>query len=462
MTAAVNRFKFTKATVAQGIKYLKGTAKRQPNYLKVRKGTLKDGKLYLDGKLVVAQEDVDSYLRDRIYKGGTPLSRDSAFYAIHRDVTGVSRAALDKFLKTQRIIRETDNKQAAVEKKGRQVKTKGQLHLDLVELKFQDLPFTPSDRDIDADVNKGYVLGMVDALTSLAYYKWHAHKTQSQVTPIVKQAVAWFENKLQTDKKKFTIYSDKGREFSFPTYAKWGIKTIQLARSPIIEAKNAFFQRNLFRLAKMGETTNLKKLIAQATDLMNKTVSKNTGKAPEEVLEDTTAEVAKKYNAKRAKGGKSRLRDIVPGVDKVRINLIGPKNPMDFKAYKAKTWSKKIYPVKKKRGKRYLVNKKYYARADLKITEDYDKKSEGMLQIRKTARYMKEDKKRAEMRKKEDVPKAKGKKKKTSKKIKLDVDVSNIIESRRGRGRRSVRAQKGKEKLRKMMDLERQRDRYGL
>ena len=57
MTAAVNRFKFTKATIAQGVKYLKGTAKRQPNYLKVRKGTLKDGKLHLDGKLVVAKED---------------------------------------------------------------------------------------------------------------------------------------------------------------------------------------------------------------------------------------------------------------------------------------------------------------------------------------------------------------------------------------------------------------------
>ena len=106
------------------------------------------------------------------------------------------------------------------------------------------------------------------------------------------------------------------------------------------------------------------------------------------------------------------------------------------------------------------MNKKYYARADLKITEEYDQKSEGMLQIRKTARYMKEDKERAEMRKKLDVPKAKGKKKKTSKKIKLDVDVSNIIESRRGR--RSTRAQKGKDKLRKMMDLERARDRAGL
>ena len=65
------------------------------------------------------------------------------------------------------------------------------------------------------------------------------------------------------------------------------------------------------------------------------------------------------------------------------------------------------------------------------------------------------------MRKKEDVPKAKGKPKKKSKKIgSSKIDVSNIIESRRGR--RSVRAQKGKDKLRKMMDLERQRDRYGI
>ena len=66
---------------------------------------------------------------------------------------------------------------------------------------------------------------------------------------------------------------------------------------------------------------------------------------------------------------------------------------------------------------------------------------------------MKEDRDRAAVRKKLDVPKAKPKPKKTSKKIKLDVDTSNIVESRRGR--RSVRAQKGKEKYRRMMDKDR-------
>ena len=453
MTAAVNRYKFTKATVTQAVKFLKGTGKRQPNFLKKFKGTLKDGKLHLDGKRVIPKEDVESFLRERIYKGGTPLSRDSAFYAVHRDTVGVSRAQIDLFLKSQRIIRETDDQQPAVRKKGRKVQKKGQLHLDLVEIKFQDLPFTPSDKDIDESVDKGYILGMVDALTSLSYFKWHVHKTQSQVTPIVKQAVSWFERQLKTDKGKFTIYSDKGREFSFPTYEKWGIKTIQLARSPIIEAKNAFFQRTLFRLAKMENTQNLKKLISQATDIMNNTVSKVSKRTPLENLAESAGSVAEKYNAARAKAGKSRLRDIVPGKDKVRINLVGPKKGLDHKAYKGKTWSKKIYQVAKKRGERYLVGKKYYHRQDLKITSDYDSKSEGMLQIRKTARHMREDKKRAAIRKKLDVPKAKTKPKKTSKKIKLDVDTSNIVESRRGR--RSVRAQKGKEKYRRMMDKDR-------
>ena len=377
-----------------------------------------------------------------------------------RDTTGVSRAVLDKFLKAQRIIRETDRQQPEVRRKGRKVLKKGQLHLDLVELKFRDLPFKPTDRDIDDDVSKGYVLGMVDALTSLAYYKWHPHKTQSEVTPLVKQALDWFEKMLQKKRTTYTIYSDKGREFSFPTYEKWGVKTVQLARSSIIEAKNSHFQRVLFRLAKMENTRNLKELISQSMTIMNETVSKNTKRTPLENLEDATAAVAKKYNAKRAKAGKSRLRDIIPGKDKVRINLMGPKKELGSKAYKGTTWSKRIYTVTKKRGEKYLVNRKYYNRSELKITTDYDLKTDAMLQGRRTARHKKEDKELAAIRKKLDAPKPKKKPKKKSKTIKLDVDVSNIIESRRGR--RSTRSQKGKDKLRKMMDRERALDRAGL
>ena len=100
----------------------------------------------------------------------------------------------------------------------------------------------------------------------------------------------------------------------------------------------------------MRNTTNLNQLISQSMKIMNETVSKNTGKSPNENLEEATAAVAKKYNAKRAKAGKTRLRDIVPGKDKVRINLVGPKKSLDFKSYKAKTSSKTIYPVKKKVG----------------------------------------------------------------------------------------------------------------
>ena len=460
MTAAVNRFNFTKATVAAGIKFLRGKAKRQPRYLKIRKGSVKDGKLYLDGKLVVPVEEVNSYLRDRIYRGGTPLSRDSAFYAIHQDVVGVGRKAVDHFLKTQRIIRATDAQQPAVKKAGPKVNTKGQLHLDLIELKFKDLPFKPEDRDIDADVSKGYILGIVDALTSLSYWKWHPHKTQSEVTPIVKQAIAWFENKLGVKRGKFTLFSDKGREFSFPTYERWGITTLQLARSPLIEAKNAFFQRTLFRLAKMGTTRNLKKLISQSMTILNKTRSENTKKTPLENLLDPTAAVAKKYNTKRQRAGASRLRAIVPGKDKVRINIVGPKKSLDFKGYKGMSWSKKVYSVTKKRGAKYLVNGKYYTRSELKITAEYDKVSDQLLRTRETARQVKEDRERAVRRKKMDAPKPKANAKKKPKGSLTSVDTANIITG--GRRGRSTRAQKAKEKLRKMMDRERALDREGL
>jgi len=64
------------------------------------------------------------------------------------------------------------------------------------------------------------------------------------------------------------------------------------------------------------------------------------------------------------------------------------------------------------------------------------------------------------MRKKMDAPKPKGKPKKSSKKISSKIDTANIIDS--GRRGRSTRAQKGKERLRKMMDRERALDRAGL
>ena len=132
----MNRYNFSMSNVTAAKKNLKGDAKREPSFLKRFKGTIVKGRLHLDGKLVVPKEKLETYLRNRIYAAKTPLSRDAAFYWISKDAVGVSRKSVDLFLKKQRIIRETDNQQASTKHKKRQVKTKGQLHIDLVEIKF--------------------------------------------------------------------------------------------------------------------------------------------------------------------------------------------------------------------------------------------------------------------------------------------------------------------------------------
>ena len=136
--SAVNRYRFTNKTVDEAKAFLRGTSKKEPSFLKIYKGEVKKNRLILDGRQVVPDEKVDAYLRRRIYDGKTPLSRDAAFYLISKSVINISRKKIDHFLKRQNVIRETDNQQPTSKRGSRKVTKKGQLHLDLIELKFRD------------------------------------------------------------------------------------------------------------------------------------------------------------------------------------------------------------------------------------------------------------------------------------------------------------------------------------
>ena len=400
MTAAVNRHTFTQKIVTQAINFLKGTAKTKPNFLNKYEGKVTKRRLFLDGKLVVPKEKVEQYLRSRIYNARTPLSRDAAFYSISKDAIGVSRAAIDRFLKKQRIVVESDNQQATSKRGSRKVHKKGQIHYDLVEIKFKDLPFEPDDlpeEKADKDktdeekaegerdpVHKGYIFSAVDALTSLGFFRFHAHKTHKEVTPIAKQAFEWFSKMLSVPMDKLVGFSDQGSEFSFKTYNSWGVKTIQLKRSSVVENKNSHLQRVLYRIAKMKKTKNLHQLVKDAQKIVNRTQSSLTKKTPLENANDTTADVAKKYNRKRGKdsGIKIKRRPLVVG-DKVRTQLLFKKDKgIAYKAYKSEMWSKRSYRVQTKRGNSYKVNGKFRHRDELRLTADYDEKSEKLIKKR--------------------------------------------------------------------------------
>ena len=385
--AAVNRFRFTEKTVAQAKNFLKGHTKTEPNFLKRFKGEVKKNKLFLDGKLVVPKEKVTAYLRQRIYKGRTPLSRDAAFYAISKNVIGIGRAAIQTFLKAQRIIRETDKAQPSSKKGSRQVTKKGQLHYDLIELKFKDFPFKISaDTEHDIEefkgerIRKGYIFSMVDALTSLAFFKYHSHKTHAKVTPIAKEAFNWFSKKLGIPVNKFVAFSDAGKERNLKTYNSWGVRTVILKRSSVVEAKNAHFQQVLYRLAKMGNTKSLIVLVKDAMKVVNRTVSSLTKKTPLENIKETQTDLSKKYNKNRGKdsGLHVKLKSLKPG-DMVRIQRIEDKNKAFYKSYRGKMWTKQRYKVILKKGNRYKVNKKMYHRDQLKLTSNVDEDSELLL-----------------------------------------------------------------------------------
>ena len=377
----MNRFHYTKDSVARGIQYLKDKKGVKSLFLERYKGNVKKGKLYLDNKLVIPDNEVEKYLRDEILKGEkVPLSRDAAYYYLTKQVVNVSRQKIEDFLKKQRIIRETDNQQPTQKKGSRSVKKKGQLHYDLIEIKFKDLKFQPQD----IDEIKGYIFSMTDALTSLSYFEYGARKTIKIMTPIAKRAFEYFKKQLGIPYKKMIGYSDKGSEFDWKEYNELGIKTIQLSRSSIIEAKNAHFQRVLYRIAKMEGTKNIAELVSNAMEIVNNTRSSVSKKTPAENVNEKVSDLSLRYNKKRGKdsGVSSKLKPLQKG-DRVRTRMLHDKDKTMYKAYKGNMWSKTVYTVQLKKAQRYKVNGTFYHRDELRITPKADQESEKVFRTRK-------------------------------------------------------------------------------
>ena len=395
----MNRYVFTRANVAAAKKHLRDKTKPAPSFLKKFAGELRGSSLFLQGKRVIIKEKIDPFLRALLYRGNTPLTRDAAYAWVTRSIAGISRAAIDSFINKQPAIRENDAQQATTKnRKKRQVKTKGQLHLDLVEVKFSDLDGVPhvrtSQRGVNTpnlpkpsgDVKKGYFMGMVDAITGLSYFHFIEKKSHDWVTPVVRAAIKWFAKELGVPAGKMTIYSDAGAEFAWKKYERdFGVgKTVIVGRDPYIEARNSFFQRCLIRAATMRASDNIYKLGDLATQQMNRTRTRTTGKIPLLAAKEGKGALAKLYNRKRGKdsGGKIRRRALEVG-ERVRIQLIpAGKKKMDYKAYKKIMWSKATYKVKEKRGNRYIVSGKLRHRDELKPTPPPDMESEKIIRAR--------------------------------------------------------------------------------
>jgi len=383
------RYKFTDKKIFDAIKYIKEKKGTRPSFMSKFETTVRGGKLFVDSKEVIRTSAVNDFVRKKVLSGSVPLSRDALFYFLQQRFVNIPRAAIDKLLKAQSVIRETDKRQPkTTAKKSRQIHKRGILEYDLVEIYLDQL--TGLTEPDDVKVKKGFFFGMVDRLTGLSFYEFATHKSYAKITPVAKRAFAWFAKKLKVPQNNLVGISDSGGEFHFEKYKTWGIRIKILARGPAIESKNAQFQSVLYRLAKLKTTISLKVLTRKTVEILNNTRSSLHRMTPNESLAAETKKISDTYNSNRhGKHTKMAVRARkLKKNDKVRLinKEFSTKEKMDYKTYKGLHWSTVVYTVLAIRGNSYKIDgpkgKKFYHRDDLRLTSESDKESERIIKER--------------------------------------------------------------------------------
>ena len=343
----MNRFKITRKQIDSVVK---GDA--EPNWYKRNKDNIETrGKaLYFNDRLIVPVEDIDEVLRKEFYdkKSTTPWARDSGYADISKRFAGISKRAFAGFAQRQRVKIMTDNVPKRVERKGNRVNRKGQIEMDLYQISKKDLP-TNIKGKMRATIKanpQGFVLTMVDKLTSLTYlhfvgfprYDGHKVKDRKTVEPAMNTGIKWFEDKLGIPKKDMWFIRDGGGEF--PPVSQ--LRGLVIKLGPAVEARNSFAQRVMHRLLRAKRGT-VAECVKQAQEILNNTKSRISKKTPNEAAQAMVGELSKSYNAKRS-SGKVRAEKPLKVGDRVRLMTKSKKENM-YKAYKGKQWSTEKYEI---------------------------------------------------------------------------------------------------------------------
>jgi len=384
--------------------------------------TVKDGKLLLDGRQVIGNDERDDLMRELVYKKNSDIapSRDAGYYKVKKRYANVSRRNWMDFLKKQRVIRMTDNAPPKQKHGGRKLNKKGELECDLFYIGKDDLPKSLQS----GTAEQTYALNVVDRLTSYCkVYFLGGTRTAKKVRPFLVKAVAFFAKLLNVEKKDMHMYHDGGGEFSDKNMDSLGVPHTQLEVGPKVEQKNSHVQRVFHRLKNSKRISSITDGLAQAEKIVNGSYNRIMKMSAEEAVEkyndpEETKKLILKYNDQREKADLDRRADLSIG-DYVRIVVKSTKESEFYKAYRGKTYTREGYPVnpknkhlykgrsvtkeayevtesKGKNPKRYKVDGKWFTRdrlseplpmkkdKDGKKKLDYpDKKSEALLSKRK-------------------------------------------------------------------------------
>ncbi len=119
MSLSLNRYRnLDRTDIEAAIKFVQGSldSKDAPSWIKRfkkedRKITIKKNNLFIDGLMIVGNNERDTLRRSIIYEKDRTVapSRDAGYYTIKKKYLNISRRNWTDFLKKQRVIRMTDN-----------------------------------------------------------------------------------------------------------------------------------------------------------------------------------------------------------------------------------------------------------------------------------------------------------------------------------------------------------------
>ena len=347
----------------------------------LRDARVENNELYFGTRKVVPKEDIDEFLRARVYsKTDAPvsLSRDAGYDFLQKHYLGISRKAWFGWLKTQELHQQQSARPIMPERAGQVVRRRGLAQMDLVESKPRDLKAL--GRTLPT-----YFFTLVDLLTGYLVVREIKHKDAPLVTKALGPMLDDLEKTL--GRKVHTIQSDHGSEFKSTTLAlikRRGIHWQGVRLGARIEQVNAFFQRQLYSLIRQKRGGKLQRYIDDAVTLVNQTKSRITKFSPEDAVKQHDTVLAKLFNTKRAAPGKKNPRSVPISIGDTVLVLIKAKKGADvgFKSYRAEHYSTPKR-VTGRRGRSYRVTGGgHYPRDRLLKVPDIDKKSQALLDAR--------------------------------------------------------------------------------
>ena len=383
----VRRLTFTNARVKTLKKDLTA-GKKLPPWAQDAK--IQNGDLYIGPLQVIPREDIDSYLRTRVYsqtKDPVPFSRDGGFDYLTKRTLGISRKRWYDWLSKQEIHQKQSARPVAPKRAGQRVTRRGLLQMDLVEGKPQDLKSL--GRTLPT-----YFFTLVDLLTGYFVVRESKTKEAKKIAKLLAGMLDEMQRAL--GKKVYAIQSDHGSEFKAETLKLMqgrGIKWVGVRLGARIEQMNAYFQKVIYSHMRQGRKGKLQSYINSAVKQINENKSRITGFSAADAVKQTDLVLAKAFNApgKRAQPGKSsRVVKLVKG-DTVLVLTKAKKGSLEFKSYRAKHYSepKKVIG---RRGPAYQVTGgNYYTRDRLLKVPEVDTKSKKLLAARGPQKQTKED-----------------------------------------------------------------------